>query len=70
MNINEQTAQLILDAISWCNSDWMDALGWNYNEGDKVSIARGDFVRFCNARGIDRIERTITIKEVIKDENW
>ena len=59
--INEQTAQLILDALAWCNADWRDALGWSQDELDIVACARGDFVRFCEARGIKGVERKTKI---------
>lgn len=61
MYINEQTAQLILDALAWCNADWCDALGWSKDEFDITTSARGDFVRFCDARGIKGVERKTKI---------
>lgn len=66
MYINEETAQLILDAIAWSNMDWMDSLDWDFNHGDEVDNARIDFIRFCRARGIDGVERKtkITIERV------
>ena len=67
--IDEKTAQLILDAIAWCNRDWMDAMNWNYNDSDVVSMAQGDFVRFCHERGIEGVERTITLEDVLKGLN-
>ena len=60
MTINEQTAQLILDAIAWCNRDWIEALGWdNMNQNDELQQARSDFTRFCEVRGISDVERII-----------
>lgn len=60
MTINEQTAQLILDAIAWCNHDWIEALGWDHmNQNDELLQARSDFTRFCEVRGISDVERTI-----------
>lgn len=67
--IDEKTAQLILDALAWSNMDWMDSLEWNYTESDQISLAQGDFVRFCKARGIEGVERTITLREVVDDED-
>lgn len=61
MYIDEKTAQLVLDALSWCNKDWMDALGWEKSESDTADMARGDFVRFCEARGIEGVERKTKI---------
>lgn len=55
MEINEQTAQLILDALYWCNRDWEDSLRWEVTEEDLLSISRGDFVRFCKERGIETV---------------
>ena len=61
MTIDEKTAQLILDALAWSNRDWMDSLDWNHNEADETSLAQGDFVRFCKARGIEFVERKVTL---------
>ena len=66
MYVNEETAQLILDAIAWCNKDWFESLEWNYNESDQVDIARHDFIRFCDARGIKGVERKIKIKTPVE----
>jgi len=56
MDINEKTAQLILDAIAWCNMDWMTTLGdTDYSDETVIEEARNDFVRFCKARGIEGI---------------
>lgn len=61
MYINEETAQLILDALAWENKDWMDSLGWNYTESDQVSLAQGDFIRFCKERGIEGVEKVVKV---------
>ena len=61
MYINEETAQLILDAIAWTNEDWQDALCWQMSDEEKLNNARTDFVRFCQARGIEGVERKVTI---------
>lgn len=55
-DIDERTAQLIFDAIAWCNRDWADALNWNEEEFDIVTSSRGDFVRFCRERGIGNVK--------------
>lgn len=60
--IDEQTAQLILDAIAWSNKDWMDSLDWDFNQSDEVDNARVDFVRFCRARGIAGVEKRVSIE--------
>lgn len=65
MYINEETAQLIFDAIAWCNRDWAEAIGWDENEFDVVTTSRSDFVRFCKERGIAGVERKIKVKELI-----
>lgn len=65
MYINEETAQLILDAIAWSNKDWMDTLDWDFNRGGEIDNARVDFVRFCRARGIEGIEG---VKKVAYEE--
>ena len=62
MYINEETAQLILDAIAWSNKDWMDSLDWiNLDKDAGVEEARIDFVRFCRARGIEGVEKVVKI---------
>lgn len=61
MYINEETAQLILDAIAWCNKDWIDAINWDEEESEQIDRARFDFIRFCRARGIEGVERTVKI---------
>ena len=64
--IDEKTAQLVLDALAWCNEDWCDTLGWSKDEYDITIFARGDFIRFCEARGIKGVERKtkITVERV------
>ena len=61
MYIDEKTAQLVLDALSWCNKDWMDALGWDFGTDNAIETARQDFVRFCEARSIKGVERKTKI---------
>lgn len=61
MYISEETAQLILDAIAWCNKDWIEAIMWDEDEAEQVDRARFDFVRFCKARGIEGVERKVKI---------
>lgn len=55
--VDEKTAQLILDAIAWCNQDWREILEWN--DVDTLEMDRADFVRFCKARGIAGVERKV-----------
>ena len=62
MYISEETAQLILDAIAWSNRDWMDVLNWTGTHND-VDTTRGDFIRFCKARGIEGVEKAVNINE-------
>ena len=59
MYIKEETAQLILDALAWCNKDWYDALGWDVTDNNLVETSRGDFIRFCDKRGIEGVERKV-----------
>ena len=59
MYINEETAQLILDAIAWCNENWQDNLCWQLSDEEKLTFARADFVRFCRDRGIEGVERVV-----------
>ena len=59
MYINEETAQLILDAIAWSNKDWMETLNWDFNQVDEVNDARIGFIRFCKARGIQGVEKVV-----------
>ena len=59
MVIDEKTAQLILDALAWSNRDWMDAINMEMDPINALSMARGDFLRFCNDRGISEVERTV-----------
>lgn len=61
MYIDEQTAQLILDAIAWVNADWLDALAWEQTNKEQVDNARIDFVRFCHARGIAGVEKVVKV---------
>lgn len=57
MYINEETAQLILDAIAWSNKDWEDSIDWKHDHS--VESDRIDFVRFCRARGIEGVEKVV-----------
>ena len=59
MPIDEKTAQLILDALAWSNHDWLDALGRETDGADELAMARGDFKRFCDARGITEVIRVV-----------
>lgn len=54
-DIDERTAQLIFDAIAWCNRDWVQCLGWG-EEFDVVTSSRVDFARFCRERGIECVK--------------
>ena len=71
MYINEKTAQLILDAIAWSNADWYRLAGWSTDELDVVTSARDDFVRFCEARGIEGVERKtkIVVSKIEKEDD-
>jgi len=53
MYITQETAQLLLDAIAW---ELMDNLGEEVCTPFVVEQARKDFVRFCDARGIEGVE--------------
>ena len=55
-DIDERTAQLIFDAIAWCNRDWVNACNWSEEEYDIVNSSRVDFVRFCHERGIENVK--------------
>lgn len=59
MYINEETAQLILDAIAWSNKDWEECIDWEPNTIATVDNARIDFIRFCRARGIEGVEKVV-----------
>lgn len=68
MYINEKTAQLILDAIAWSNQEWVNALEQEWSQNVATAVARDDFVRFCEARGIEGVERKtkITVERIDK----
>lgn len=68
MYINEKTAQLILDAIAWSNQEWVNALEQEWSQNVATTVARNDFVRFCEARGIEGVERKtkITVERIDK----
>lgn len=55
MEINVETAQLILDAIAWANEKWQDDLGYQRSDSEKIALARKDFVEFCEDRGIENV---------------
>ena len=59
MYIDEKTAQLILDAIAWCNDDWVTNLEEEWTDSMKVVVARADFLLFCKDRGIEGVEKEI-----------
>lgn len=63
MYIDQKTAQLILDAIAWTNKDWIDSLGWDFGSDNEVHQARTDFVRFCEARGIEGVEVVLNAED-------
>lgn len=68
MYINEKTAQLILDAIAWSNQEWVNSLELDWSQDVATAVARNDFVRFCEARGIEGVERKtkITVERIDK----
>lgn len=68
MYINEKTAQLILDAIAWSNQEWVNVLEQEWSQNVATAVARDDFVRFCEARGIEGVERKtkITVERIDK----
>ena len=66
MYINEETAQLILDAIAWSNDEWIKASEETWTNSQKVAVARVDFVNFCHARGIIGVERKINVKTPVE----
>lgn len=61
MYINEKTAQLILDAIAWSNQEWVNSLELDWSQDVATAVARNDFVHFCEARGIEGVERKTKI---------
>ena len=63
MYISEETAQLILDAIAWCNEDWVAINELVFSDEEKLAYARADFTRFCKARGIEGVEKVVDINE-------
>lgn len=67
MYINEETAQLILDAIAWSNKDWEDSLDWAGAGSHSVDVDRADFIRFCRVRGIEGVEKVVKIDAYRKD---
>ncbi len=61
MTIDEKTAQLILDALAWSNDNWLKDLEEEWPDSLRLAIARVDFTRFCEDRGITTIERKVSI---------
>ena len=59
MIIDEKTAQLILDAITWSNHEWIEDTDIPCQHEEQM--AKTDFVRFCEARGIEGIERVMEV---------
>ena len=57
MIITNETAQLILDAIAWCNQRWCEDEGYEADATAQVVMARADFVNFCKARGIEEVRK-------------
>lgn len=59
MYVNEQTAQLILDVLTWNTQTWLH--GYNF-EGevseDVIQQAKKDFLEFCKFYGIEGVEVT------------
>ena len=57
MTINAKTAQLILDAIAWDNDEWVASREEDeWPNHMKIAVAREDFMKFCEARGIDYVK--------------
>lgn len=70
MYINEETAQLILDTIAWMNKDWRTHINLtNPEEATPITdeeittMSRLDFIRFCSQRGIEGVERVVSIDD-------
>lgn len=59
MTIDERTAQLILDAIAWCNNDWIQAEEIDLSNETILALNRKDFSKFCHDRGIEYIEKKV-----------
>ena len=54
MEINVETAQLILDAIAWT----LEQTNFTYSIGsdeEKIETARKEFINFCEVRGIESV---------------
>lgn len=68
MYINEKTAQLILDALAWSNQEWANAIELDWSQDVATAVARNDFIGFCEARGIEGVERKtkITVERIDK----
>ena len=56
--VDEKTAQLILDVLTWDHQTWMN--GYDF-EGDidpqVIKSAKEDFIRFCRFYGIKGVAR-------------
>lgn len=61
MTIDNKTAQLILDAIAWCNYDWHKITDTELETVEEIDEARMDFVRFCHDRGIDEVTKVVRL---------
>jgi hypothetical protein len=56
--INEATAQLILDVLTWDHQTWM--CGYNFVgevSPEVIASAKHDFVQFCQFYGIDGVKK-------------
>lgn len=56
MTINNDTAQLIFDALSWMDQQWVETTGTGYDNSEaQLEAMRAAFVEFCEERGIEYI---------------
>ena len=56
MTINNNTAQLIFDALSWMDQQWVETTGMEYDNSEaQLEAMRTAFVAFCEERGIEYI---------------
>ena len=57
ITINQETAQLILDALAWMDKKWMDTCELEYDRIELQTVtARAAFTEFCRDRGIKYVE--------------
>ncbi len=59
MYVDEKTAQLILDVLTWNTQTWLH--GYNFKGGvpeDVIQQAKKDFLEFCKFYGIEGVEVT------------